>query len=107
METLHNKQSFFYRFFKPKFFQNCSILEALDSSGSYAWQNIVKGRDILKSGASWWVGYGDSISVWADSWLPSTVHPRAQSPIFGGFQDAKVSDLINPISKLNLGFGVN
>ena len=35
------------RFLNSNFFPNCSILEALDSSvGSYAWQSILKGRDM-------------------------------------------------------------
>jgi len=45
---LHNKNSLFYRVFKPKFFLDCSILEATKStSGSHAWQSILVGRDVL------------------------------------------------------------
>ena len=54
----HNKNSLFHRFFRAKFFPNCSIMEATQSSrGSYAWQST------LKRGARWRVGCGENISV--------------------------------------------
>ncbi|KAK9998542.1 hypothetical protein SO802_018145 [Lithocarpus litseifolius] len=60
---LHNKDSLFYRVFKMKFFPNCSIWEAQDSSsGSHAWHSIIKGRDVLLKGARWRVGCGEDIS---------------------------------------------
>ena len=96
---LHNQNSLFYRVFKSKFFLDCLIMEVLDShSGSYAWQSILKGRDVLWKGAKWRVGCGESISVWLDAWLPPLEHPQIQSPIFAGFEDIKVQDLIDPVS---------
>ena len=41
---------------------------------------------------------GENISVWNDAWLPSLDHPTVQSPVVEGFQEAKVVDLINPVS---------
>ena len=74
-------------------------MEASNShSGSYAWQSILKGRDVLLKGARWRVGSGESISVWLDAWLPSLEHPRIQSPIVVGFEDIKVQDLIDPVT---------
>ena len=97
---LHNKDSLFYRVFKAKFFPRCSIMEASDSSsGSYARHSILKGCDVLLKGVKWRVGCGDSIGVWLDSWLPSYDHPRILSPLVAGFEDAKVVDLIDIVSK--------
>ena len=97
---LHQKNSLFYRVFKARFFPNCSILEAShSSSGSYAWHSILKGRDLLLKGARWRVGSGDAISVWNDAWLPSTSHPRVESQMIPGFEEMKVSALIDPITK--------
>ena len=66
------------------------------SSGSYAWQSILKGRDVLKRGARRRIGCGENVSVWNDAWLPSRDRPTVQSPVVEAFQDAKVRDLINP-----------
>ena len=52
----------------------------------------------MKRGARWRVGCGDNISVWNDAWLPSLDHPTVQSPVVEGFQEARVVDLINPVS---------
>ncbi|XP_075658761.1 uncharacterized protein LOC142628577 [Castanea sativa] len=71
-------------------------MEATQSSrGSYAWQRILKGRDVLKRGARWRIGCRENVSVWNDAWLPSRDKPTMQSPMVEGFQEAKVRDLIN------------
>lgn len=68
---LHNKKSLLFWIFKEKFFPNCSVMEAKAfNSGSYAWNSILKGRDILKKGSLCRVGNGESIKLWADNWLP-------------------------------------
>ncbi|XP_050278363.1 uncharacterized protein LOC126719908 [Quercus robur] len=96
---LHNQNSLFYQVFKSKFFPDYSFMEASDShSGSYAWQSILKGPEVLLKGAKWRVGSGESINVWLDAWLPSLDHPRIQSPIVEGFEDIKVHDLIDPVT---------
>ena len=68
------------------------------SKGFYAWQSILKGREVLKRGARWKVGYSDNISMWNDTWLPSLNHLTVQSLVVAGFQEARVVDLINPVS---------
>lgn len=59
----------------------------------------MRGWDVLLQGARWRVGSGESISVWNDAWLPSIDHPRILSHVVPSFEDAKVSDLINPIQR--------
>ena len=97
---LHQRNSLFYRVFKARFFPHCSILEApYSSTGSYAWHSILKGRDLVLKGARWRVGSGEAISVWNDAWLPSTTHPRIEAHVVPGFEDMKVSALIDPATK--------
>ena len=83
-----------------KFFPNCSIWDVQDiGSSSYAWHSILKGRDVLIKGARWRVGCGEAISIWNDAWLPSQEHPRILLDIVPGFEDGKVSNLINPSTR--------
>ena len=51
---LTDTNSLLYRVFKAKFFPHSSILE-VDSKikGSYAWQSILKARDVIKNGIVW------------------------------------------------------
>ncbi|KAK9984201.1 hypothetical protein SO802_033726 [Lithocarpus litseifolius] len=68
-------------------------------TGSHAWNSILKGRDVLLKGARWRIGCGEAVSIWNDAWLPSLEHPRVLSDIVPGFEDGRVSDLINPITR--------
>ena len=62
---LHNKNSLFYRVFKSKFFPSCSIMEAKEGHGGlYAWKSILIGREVIRKGAKWRVGNGESIKLW-------------------------------------------
>nr|XP_023916712.1 uncharacterized protein LOC112028271 [Quercus suber] len=84
--------------------QECShILEILEApecaSGSYAWSNLLKGREVLWRGARWRVGNGESIKIWDYPWLPSLVHPRVLSPVIDGLHEATVNYLINPMNR--------
>ena len=75
-------------------------MEASDSSvGSYAWQSILKGRDVslercLMESGQWRINW-----VWLDAWLPYNDHPRILSPTVNGLEEAKVADLIDPGTK--------
>ena len=107
---LHNKDSLFYRVFKMKFFPDCSILEAQESSiGSHAWKSIIKGRDVLLKGARWRIGCVEAVSIWNDAWMPSLEHPQVLFDIVPGFEDGRVFNLINPLTRtwnLNLVHGL-
>nr|POE68352.1 putative ribonuclease h protein [Quercus suber] len=47
----------------------------------------------------WRVGDGNSIRVWTDPWLPSDFLPFVSSPVAQNFEEAKVANLIDPVSK--------
>ena len=91
-----NKHSLLYRVFKPKFFPNCSFMEAPKSQAcSYAWRSILKGREVLKEGMRWRVGDGSSIRIWSDPWLPSTFMPFISLLVVPGWEEAKVASLLS------------
>ena len=64
--------------------------------GSYAWRSILIGRKVIRRGAKWRVGNGESIKLWEDRWLPSLSYPSLQGPLVAELQEATVSYLINP-----------
>ena len=43
------------------------MMEAKTSSNaSYAWKSILKGREVIKKGAAWRIGNGNSVWIWSD-----------------------------------------
>ena len=92
---LEDQNSLFYKVFKPRFFPNCTIMEASESSrGSYAWKSILQGRDVIKWGACWRIGDGQKVKVWHHAWLPSKPPEKILSPVLEGWEEATVDKLI-------------
>ena len=60
---------------------------------------ILKGREVIRRGAKWRVGNGESIKLWGDKWLPSLQNPSLQNPFTAELQNATVSRLINPTTR--------
>ena len=95
---LQNEQSLFYRVFKENFFPDCSILEVLNNAkGSYAWQSILHGREVLKKGARWRMGNGKDISISGAPWLPSTAKPKVNNPM--GIDFLEINGLFGSLKK--------
>uniref|UniRef100_A0A2N9HCI6 Reverse transcriptase domain-containing protein n=1 Tax=Fagus sylvatica TaxID=28930 RepID=A0A2N9HCI6_FAGSY len=77
----HDTSSLFYRVFKAKFFPHGTILDCPSSTrGSYAWQSILKARDVISRGAVWRVGNGASINIWDHRWLLEENHRKIITP---------------------------
>lgn len=92
----HHIMTLFFRFFKDNFFPNGSIFDAKENKGSYTWKNILKGRDIIRSGyemENWW--WMLSPNFYQDRWLPAPKHGSIISPILDITLDATVSILID------------
>ena len=78
---LYNTNSLLYKVFKAKFFPNCSILDTdVKLSGSFAWQSILKAREIVKSGSIWRIDDGRQVRICGDKWLPDKCAIRVLSP---------------------------
>ena len=78
---LHNKDSLFYKVFKAKYFPNCSILDkGVKVNGSYAWQSILKAREVVWMGSKWRIGDGQSVMIRGDKWLPDLYFSRVVLP---------------------------
>ena len=82
------------------FFPNGSILDANPRNrGSYAWQSILKARDIILKGAVWRVGDGKSINIWNQRWLLEENHRKVISPPPAVLLSSTVSELMIPNSQ--------
>ena len=94
-----DQNSLLHRVFKSKFFPNCTILEASSRRrGSYAWQSLLKARDVIIRGACWRVGNGTSIQIGNQRWLPEAHHRIVISPIPETLRTSTVSELIHPMT---------
>ena len=97
---LQDQGSLFYKIFKPRFFPNCTIMEAAESSrGSYAWKSILHGRDVIKHGACWRIDNRKTVQIWQHTWLPLKHPTCVQSPMLEGWEKTTVDVSINEDSR--------
>ena len=94
---VHDRNSQFYKVFKAKYFPHGSIFEATASSGSYAWQSIMKSRHLIRAGARWRIGDGQHIRIFSDKWLPNG-DGVISSSLGELYSEATISELINQSS---------
>ena len=93
---MNNLDSLCYKFFKVRFFPNCSILEANDLKvGFYAWKSILSAREEVKKWVVWRIGDGDTMSIREDKWLLDPCYRSIISPLPFIPPNSKVSCLIN------------
>ena len=51
-------------YFKAKYLSNCSIMdEGVKTGDSYAWQSILKARNVLDLGSTWGIGDGRKVKI--------------------------------------------
>lgn len=62
------------RFLKSRYYTNSHFLEApLGTRPSYAWCNIIYGRNLLCKGLKWNVDDGLDTRVWLDNWIDDPI----------------------------------
>ena len=89
------KEFLLYKVFSTKYFPLGSVFEARSSTGSFAWQSLLKARHVIEKGMLWRVGDGTQIWVFHDKWIPGYFPTRAVSRTLGFEDDSTVSSLIN------------
>ena len=51
-----DRTSLLYKVFSAKYFPSSSIFDAKMAKGSYAWQSILKARQVVEKGMIWRIG---------------------------------------------------
>ena len=93
---INNPNSLCHRVFKTRFFPNCSILDAKDSSiGSYVWKSILSARDVIRKGMVWRIRNGYIARIKEDNWLRVKSNRSVTSPLTSLQPESKVISLIN------------
>ncbi|XP_065637211.1 uncharacterized protein LOC136070755 [Quercus suber] len=88
---LNNPDSLYHRVFKARFFPDCSILDAKDSTtSSYAWKSIIGARDVIHKGMVWRSGNGNYVRIKEDKWLPVNANHSIITPLLTFLAKSKV-----------------
>ena len=83
------------RVLKGKYFPNGDFMQAhAPASASATWKAIIAGRTALQTGLIKRVGNGESISVWNDTWIPTTTYLKPTGRQ-GNDHIERVSELID------------
>jgi len=78
---IHNTDSLLYKVFKAKYFPHCTILDdEVKMKGSYAWQSILKARNLVCTRSTWRIGNGKKVLKRGDNWLPDQCARQVISP---------------------------
>lgn len=78
-----------------KYSSETTILQATGPTNmSHGWHSVLLGRDLLVKNLGWLVGDGQSILVWHDPWLSTTMQEQPMGPPSEHLLNLKVSDLM-------------
>ena len=80
-----------------KYCQDLPFLKvSTPASCSHGWRSILAGREVLKKGVGWTVGDGESIKIWRDPWLSTSMPQIPVGPPTESNRNLKVSALLSP-----------
>ncbi|OAP05085.1 hypothetical protein AXX17_AT3G15320 [Arabidopsis thaliana] len=80
-----------------KYCQDLPFLKvSAPASCSHGWRSILAGKEVLKKGVGWTVGDGESIKVWRDPWLSTSMPQIPVGPPSESNRNLKVSALLSP-----------
>ncbi|CAL1374304.1 unnamed protein product [Linum trigynum] len=94
-------ESLIARILRAKYHKRSSILEAnVGHNPSFVWRSLFTAQEFLHRGLRWRIGNGDSVRIWGDKWIPHKEIQYVTSSPRGLPVDARVSDLIDPITEV-------
>ena len=93
------KASLLYKVFSNKYFPSGSMFEARSSTGSFAWQSLLKTRHVIEKWMMRRVGDCSQIWVFHDNWIPGCFPTKVVSHTPRFEDDSTVSSLIDQSTK--------
>lgn len=90
-----DRTSLLYKVFSAKYFLSGSIFYAKVAKGSYAWQSILKARQVMEKGMIWRIGDGKKTRIFHDNWIPGVFPLKAAARSQEFLDDSMVSSLID------------
>lgn len=93
------KTSLLFKVFSTKYFPSGSEFEAGSSTGSFAWQSLLKARHVIEKEMMWRVGDGSQFQVFHGNWIPSVLPTKAVPRTPALEDDSTVSSLIDQTTK--------
>lgn len=92
---IQNPNTLMSRIYKARYFPGTDFLNAkVGSNPSFIWRSVWESQKVIKAGARWRVGDGNSINIWTDPWLPNEGNGLVQSERVQGMETTKVSHLL-------------
>ncbi|XP_043809044.1 uncharacterized protein LOC122722412 [Manihot esculenta] len=92
---INRPQSLVARVLKARYFSTQSFFEApLGSNPSFLWRSIWETRGLIRAGAYWRIGNGQSVSVWGQPWLRELPESLVSTTPPLNYARVVVSDLI-------------
>lgn len=78
---LSNPNSLWVRLLKSIYFPHSDFLHVPRKKvGSWGWNSLMVGREVIKKGCMWMIKDGESIALWNDPWIKTLPNRRLSSP---------------------------
>ncbi|KAL4620439.1 hypothetical protein ACB092_06G154000 [Castanea dentata] len=86
-----------------RFFPHCLIMEATcPSSASYAWKNIIKGRDVIKKGAVWRIVLSPRVGELAEAKVNSLIDEDRRCRMTNSINETLLNFEANMVKRIPL-----
>lgn len=95
-----NPDSLAARVLKSKYYSRSDYLNSkIGSNASFLWRSFSEAKKVLREGALWRIGNGESVVIGQDIWIPQASTSQIHPPLHDLFLKARVCELINADSK--------
>nr|XP_025703912.1 uncharacterized protein LOC112805796 [Arachis hypogaea] len=91
--VIRNPEAKWVQVLKALYFPDCDFWEASKHrKGTWIWNSLLQGRELIKSKGKWSIGKGSGVKVWGDNWIHGFNEPLKR----GGSDNQRVEELLTP-----------